>query len=168
MHGTTGVDCTWPGPSFLSTHETTRSSVVVAWVAARRPLFESQLRDAMMRSGDCRSAKQVHTTWPEDVTMSEGKQSFQRDVTEADVSRRGAGRTCLMLVVFLRRLMSTLQRSRPETSVGLQFSCCCSVSLLQWSAARKCCSSQVSFMSLVRFMQSGARNMPLHRLSAYS
>ena len=42
-------------------------------------------------------------TWPEDGTMSEGKQRLQRDVTELDVSRRGAGRTCLMFVAVLRR-----------------------------------------------------------------
>ena len=93
-------------------------------------------------------------TWVEDSTMSEGKQCLQRDVSEAHVSRRGAGRTCLMFVVFLRRMMSTLQRSRLETNVSFKRTCCCSVSLLLWSVARKCCSSQVSFMSSTRCLQS--------------
>ena len=53
-------------------------------------------------------------TWAEDATMSEGKQCLQRDVTEADVTRRGAGRTCLMLVVFLRRMMSTLCKGQDQ------------------------------------------------------
>ena len=47
-------------------------------------------------------------TWPEDGTMSEGKQRLQRDVTEVDVSKRSAGRTCLMFVVILHRMTSTL------------------------------------------------------------
>ena len=34
-------------------------------------------------------------TWAEDATMSEGKQCLQRDVTEADVSRSGAGNKML-------------------------------------------------------------------------
>ena len=42
--------------------------------------------------------KQVHMTWVEDATKYEDKQCLQRDVTEVDVSRRGAGRTCLMLL----------------------------------------------------------------------
>ena len=42
-------------------------------------------------------------TWTEDTTMTEDKQCLQRvqrDTTElkVDVSRRGAGRTCLMIV----------------------------------------------------------------------
>ena len=45
------------------------------------------------------STKQVHMTWVEDATKYEDKQCLQRDVTEVDVSRRGAGRTCLMLIV---------------------------------------------------------------------
>ena len=106
-----------------------------------------------MRSERPVSAKRV-----QDATVSEGKQCVQRDVTEADVSRRGAGRTCLMFVVFLRRMMSTLQWSRPETNVSSQPTCCCSVCVLLRSVARKCCSSLVSFLSLARGMQSGARN----------
>ena len=51
------------------------------------------LRLAMMRSGDRCSAQQVHMTWTEDTTMNEDKQCLQRDVTEVDVPRRGAGRT---------------------------------------------------------------------------
>ena len=49
-----------------------------------------------------------------------------------------AGRTCLMFVVFLRRMMSTLQWSRPETNVSSQTTCCLSVTLLRQSVARKC------------------------------
>ena len=45
------------------------------------------------------SAKQVHMTWVEDAAMNEDRQCLQRDVTEVDVSRRGAGRTCLMFIV---------------------------------------------------------------------
>ena len=93
-------------------------------------------------------------TWPEDATTSEDKQCLQRDVTEVDVSRRGGGRTCLMFDVFLRRMMSTLQRSRPETNVSSQPTCCCTVSSLLWSVARRCCSSQVSLMLLIRCLQS--------------
>ena len=52
---TTGVDCTWPATSLsitqhVQTHETMRSSVVVAWVAACTVAREP-LREAMMRSG---------------------------------------------------------------------------------------------------------------------
>ena len=65
-----------------------------------------------------------------------------------------AGRTCLMFVVFQRRMMSTLQWSRPETNVSFQPACCCAVTLLMRSVARKCCSSQVSFMSLTCCLQS--------------
>ena len=45
------------------------------------------------------STKQVHMTWVEDATKYENKQCLQRDVAEVDVSRRCAGRTCLMFVV---------------------------------------------------------------------
>ena len=40
--------------------------------------------------------------------------------------------------------LSTLQWSRLETSLNLQPNCCCAVTMLLWSVARKCCSSQVS------------------------
>ena len=53
-------------------------------------------------------------TWAEDATLNEGKQYLQRDVTEVDVSRRVAGRTCLNLFVFTRRLNTMMQWSRPE------------------------------------------------------
>ena len=76
------------------------------------------LRDAMMRSGDCLSAKQVHMTWMEDATTNEGKQCLQRDVTEVDVSRRGAGRTCLMFVLFLRRMMNTMVKTGNECQLS--------------------------------------------------
>ena len=46
--------------------------------------------------------------------MSENKQCLQRDITEVYVSKRGAGRTCLMFVVKSRRVISTLQWSRPR------------------------------------------------------
>ena len=87
-------------------------------------------------------------TSAEDATMSEGKQCLQRDVTEAGVSRRGAGRTCLMFVVFVSRMMRTLQWSRPETSVSSQPTCCCSVSY----AIAVCCAEvflQPSFFLVV-------------------
>ena len=125
------------------------------------------LREAMMRSGDCRFAKQVHITWAEDATMNEGKQCLQRDVTEVDVSRRGAGRTCLMFVVFIRRMMSTLQWSRPETNVSSQPTCCLSVTLPRRSVARKCCSSQVSLCHSTRCLVCNL-NLARHRLSANS
>ena len=46
-------------------------------------------------------------TWVEDATKYEEKQCLQRDDTEDDVSRRGAGRTCLMFVVIPRCTTST-------------------------------------------------------------
>ena len=100
-------------------------------------------------------------TWMEDALMS---QCLQRHVTEVDVSRRGAGRTCLMFVVFLRRMMSTLQWSSLETNVSSQLTCCCSVTLLLRSVAWKCCSSQVSLCHLTRclvcYIRNGARSVP--------
>ena len=42
-----------------------------------------------------------------------------------------AGRKCLMLVVFMRRMMSTLQWSRPETSVSFQPTRCLSVNFIR-------------------------------------
>ena len=45
------------------------------------------------------STKHVHMTWVEDATKYEDKQCLQRDVTEVDVSRRGAERTCLKFFV---------------------------------------------------------------------
>ena len=53
--------------------------------------------DEVRRTDEC--SKQVHMTWVEDATKYEDKQCLQRDVTEVDVSRRGAGRTCLMFIV---------------------------------------------------------------------
>ena len=64
-----------------------------------------------MRSGRLVSAMQVHMTWTDDATMNEDKPCLQRDVTEVDVSRRGAGRTCLMFVVIPRCNVSTEQWS---------------------------------------------------------
>ena len=81
---------------------------MVAQAAAHRLSARKPLREATMRSGRLSiaiagrndevgrnddSTKQVHMTWVED------KQCLQRDVTEVDVSRRGAGRTCLMFIV---------------------------------------------------------------------
>ena len=57
------------------------------------------------------SAKQVHMTWTDHATMNEDMPCLQRDVTEVDVSRRSAGRTCLMFVVIPRCTMSTEQWS---------------------------------------------------------
>ena len=53
-------------------------------------------------------------TWVEDATINEDKQCLQRDVTEVDVSRRGAGRTCLMFAVWLahERAISQLKFSK--------------------------------------------------------
>ena len=39
-------------------------------------------------------------TWVKDASKNEDKQCLQRDVTEDEVSRRGAGRTCLVFVVI--------------------------------------------------------------------
>ena len=87
---------------------------MVAQAAAHRLIARKPLRDATMRSGRLslpiaglndevgrtdESTKQVHTTWVEDATKNEDKQCLQRDVTEVDVSRKGAGRTCLMFAV---------------------------------------------------------------------
>ena len=91
--GTTKSDAL--GPVICSI---TRNSIVVAQATAHRLLFANPLRLAMMRSGGRCSAKQVHMTWTEDTTMNEDKQCLQPDVTEVDVSRRGAGRTRLMFV----------------------------------------------------------------------
>ena len=95
-------------------HESMRSSVVVAQAAAHRLSARKPWREAAMRSGRLsiaiaggndevgttdESTRQVHMTWVEDATKYEDKQCLQRDVTEVDVLRRGAGRTCLMFVV---------------------------------------------------------------------
>ena len=50
-------------------------------------------------------AKHVSVTCADDTTMNEDKQGLQRDVTEVDVSRRGAGRTCLMIVTRSCRMI---------------------------------------------------------------
>ena len=89
-----------------------RSSVVVAQAAAHRLIA----RKAAAGGSDevwetVVSAKQVHMTWTDDATMNEDKPCLQRDVTEVDVSRRGAGRTCLMFVVIPRCAVSTEQWS---------------------------------------------------------
>ena len=62
-------------------------------------------------------------TWVEYATKNEDKQCLRRDVTEVDVSRRGAGRTCLMFVVIPRCSTSKLRWSRPETNVCSQTTC---------------------------------------------
>ena len=49
----------------------------------------------------------------------------QRDVIEVYVKRKGAGRTCLMFVVFIRRMMSTLQWSRLERMSALSLHVVC-------------------------------------------
>ena len=49
-----------------------------------------------MRSGDCRSAKHVHTTWTEDATMNEGKQCLRRhELSLKSMSRGGCGKNML-------------------------------------------------------------------------
>ena len=115
-------------------HESMRSSVVVAQAASHRLIDRKPLRQATMRSGRLsiaiagrndevgrtdESTKQVHMTWVEDATKYEDKQCLQRDVTEVDVSRRGAGRTCLMFIVtrVLQRVRSNGQH-RKRLSVG--------------------------------------------------
>ena len=95
-------------------YESMRSSVVVAQAAAHRLTARKALREATMLSGRLsiaiargndevgrtdESTKQVHMTWVEDATKYENKQCLQRDVTEVDVSRRCAGRTCLMFIL---------------------------------------------------------------------
>ena len=94
-------------------HESMRSSVVVAQAAAHRLIARKSLREATMRSGRLsianeggndevgrtdESTKQVHMTWAENATKYEDKQCLRRDVIEVDVSRRDAGRTCLMFI----------------------------------------------------------------------
>ena len=87
---------------------------MVAQAAAHRLIARKPFREATMRSGKLsiatagrsgevgrtdESTKQVHMTCAEDATKYEDKQCLQRDVTDVDVSRRGAGRTCLMFIV---------------------------------------------------------------------
>ena len=43
------------------------------------------------------STKQEHMIWVEDATQYDDKQCLQ--ITEVDVSRRCAGKTCLMFIV---------------------------------------------------------------------
>ena len=95
-------------------HESLRSSVVVAQAATHRLIARKPFQEATMRSGRLsiaiagridevrktdESTKQVHMTWVEDATEYEDKQCRRRDVTEVDISRRVAGRTCLMFIV---------------------------------------------------------------------
>ena len=76
-----------------------RSSVVVAQAAAHRLIARKAAAGGSDEVWETEvSAKQVHMTWTNDATMNEDKPCLQRDVTEVDVSRRGAGRTCLMLL----------------------------------------------------------------------
>ena len=93
MHWNDEVERTCPGHLFHNVERHCGCPSGRAQTVVRDPL-----RLAMMRSGDRCSAKQVHMTWTEDTTMNEDKQCLQRDVSEVDVSRRGAGRTCLMFV----------------------------------------------------------------------
>ena len=103
-------------------HESMRSSVVVAQAAAHRLIARKPLREATMRSGRLsmaiaggndevgrtdESTKQVHMTWVEDATKYEDKQCLQRDVAEVDISKRSAGRTCLMFYFDPRGVTST-------------------------------------------------------------
>ena len=75
---------------------------MVAKTAAHNSIARKLLQDATMRSGELSdSAKHANVTCAEGTTMNEDKQCLQRNVTEADVSRRGAGRTCLMFVMFI-------------------------------------------------------------------
>ena len=83
--GNDAVDCTWPGDLSWALM---RQRGAPLWLP-RRPRPETEcpqtaagdsdevgktdepLREAMMRSGDCRSAKQARMTWTEDAAMSE-------------------------------------------------------------------------------------------------
>ena len=87
------VERTWPSHLFYNVEQQCGCPGGRPQTFVRDPL-----RLAMKMSGDRCSAKQVRMTWTEDTTMNEDKQCLQRDVTEVDVSRRGAGRTCLMFV----------------------------------------------------------------------
>ena len=89
----------------VQTHETMRSSVVVAWVAAHLPLPLIRQAGAHDLGGRCydERGQAMSSTRRHWKSMSRGA---------------GAGRTCLMFVVFLRRMMSTLQWSRPEKNVS--------------------------------------------------
>ena len=93
MHWDDKVERTWPGHLLCNVERHCGCPGGRPQTVVREPL-----RLAMVRSGDRCSAKQVHMTCTEDTTMNEDKQCLQRDVTEVDVSRRGAGRTCLMFV----------------------------------------------------------------------
>ena len=90
--------CTWPG--YLFFNESMRSSVVVAQAAAHR-LICSQA----VAGGNDEVGRTDESTKPGAHDLGgrfyeiRGKQCLQRDVTEVDVSRRGAGRTCLMFIV---------------------------------------------------------------------
>ena len=82
-------------------HESMRRSVVVAQAATMRSgrlsIAIAGRNDEVGRTDE--STKHVRMTWVEDATKYEDKQCLQRDVTEVYVSRRGAGRTCLMFIV---------------------------------------------------------------------
>ena len=55
--------------------------------------------------------------------------------------------------------MSTLRRSRLETNVSSEATCCTASSLL-WSVARKCCSSQVPLCQVTCRLVSVSRSVP--------
>ena len=112
------------GPVICSSWKQCGAALWFAQAAAHRLIARKPLREAAVRSGRLSiaiaggndevretvgSAKQVPLTWVEDATMNKNKQCLQRDVTEVDVSRRGAGRTCLMFIIIPRCMMSTLQ-----------------------------------------------------------
>ena len=78
---------------------------MLAQAAAHRLIVRKPLREETMMSGRLsiaiagrndevgrtdESTKQMHMTWVEDAAKFEDKQCLQRDVTEVDVSRRGA------------------------------------------------------------------------------
>ena len=81
-----------------------------------------------MRLGEPMNPPSRCMTWVEDTTKG-GKQCPPGDVTEADVSRRGAGRTCLMIG---NECQHNYTSSRGKTchdgllhrSVVPSFSCC--------------------------------------------
>ena len=97
-------------------------------------------------------------TWPEEATMSEGKQCLPRDVTEVDVSR-SSGRTCLMLMCSV---VVSMVKTRNEFQLSAYM-------MLVGNFATAVCCAEVLFQpSFFHVSRSVPRNRTLHRLSASS
>ena len=134
------------------------------------------------------STKQVHMTWVEDATKYEDKQCLQRDVTEVDISRRDAGRTCLMFYCDPRvcneyiAMVETgneclLGNLHVVHAVRISMAVCCAEVLVQpnffWCCLTRCLwKTRPSNALVVVWVGNGApcvsRDVTLHRLSAYS